>query len=171
MRRSPFVLAATVAGLAGVLSFHTRKPTAVSAPSTGGSPTASAPAGGSSSGTASPATTAPSSAGGSSAGGSSPAGAATAGGVASATGPAVQYGYGVLAVKVTVRGKHILSVSVPQLQTAEPYSQSIAQQVIPYLQHQVLTAQNANISGITGATYTSLAYARSLQAALTKLGV
>jgi uncharacterized protein with FMN-binding domain len=72
-------------------------------------------------------------------------------------------------VKVTVSGNKITGLSVPVLQTAEPYSQSLAQQVIPMLRNEVLSAQSARINGISGATYTSEAYAYSLQAALDSL--
>jgi uncharacterized protein with FMN-binding domain len=92
-------------------------------------------------------------------------------GAHSATGTLVQYGYGELAVKVTVNGSQITAVSVPTLRTAEPYSQQLAQQVIPMLRSEVLAVHSARINGISGATYTSEAYAASLQAALDKLHV
>ena len=81
----------------------------------------------------------------------------------------VQYGYGELSVKVTVRGGQIVAVSVPVLRTAEPYSQQLAVQVIPMLKNEVLTAHSARIQGVSGATYTSAAYAQSIQSALDKL--
>jgi uncharacterized protein with FMN-binding domain len=81
----------------------------------------------------------------------------------------VQYGYGQLSVKVTASGSRIVDVSVVNLQTAESYSQQLAQQVIPMLRGEVISAQSAQINGISGATYTSQAYAQSLQSALTKL--
>ncbi len=87
----------------------------------------------------------------------------------SATGSAEQYGYGSLAVKVAVRGGKIVSVTVPDLQVADPYSGSIASQVIPLLRQEVLSVQDARINGVSGATYTSEAYAMSLQSALDKL--
>jgi uncharacterized protein with FMN-binding domain len=43
--------------------------------------------------------------------------------------------------------------------------------VIPLLRNEILSAQSARISGISGATYTSEAYAYSVQAALDTLGV
>ena len=87
-----------------------------------------------------------------------------------AVGTNEQYGYGTLAVKVTVRAGRITDVSVANLQTAEQYSQSLAQQVIPMLRNEVLSAQSAHINGISGATYTSEAYAYSVQSALDHLG-
>lgn len=95
--------------------------------------------------------------------------AVPAGGTRSATGASEQYGYGVLSVKVTVAGTRITGVTVPALQTADPTSQQITTQVIPLLRSQVMSAQSARINGISGATYTSQAYATSLQSALDKL--
>jgi len=147
------VLAGTVAGLVGVLSFHTR-----------------------------PAQQAPLSASGvQGAGGrpvqTSPSARPTAragndgGSVRSALGPDVQFGYGVLDVKVTVSGTRITDISVPSLQTAEPTSQQLSEQAIPLLRSEALSAQGASIDAVSGATYTSAAYARSLQAALDRLHV
>jgi uncharacterized protein with FMN-binding domain len=75
----------------------------------------------------------------------------------------------VLDVKVTVRGTRITDVSVPTLQVAEPTSQQICEQAIPMLRSEVLSAQGVNIDGVSGATFTSEAYAQSLQAALDQL--
>jgi len=93
------------------------------------------------------------------------------GAVTTALGATEQYGYGVLAVKVTVRGSRITDVSVANLQAPEQYSQSLAQQVIPMLRNEVLSAQSAHINGISGATYTAEAYAISVQSALDRLGL
>lgn len=103
----------------------------------------------------------------------SPAAAAPAGpsGVATARGPLEQYGYGQIAVSVTASGRRILKVHVPTLQTLDSYSQSIADQALPLLEKQVLQAQGANIQGVSGASYTSVGFYRSLQGALHKLGL
>jgi uncharacterized protein with FMN-binding domain len=85
------------------------------------------------------------------------------------TGPLVQYGYGVLAVKVTLSGPKITSVGVVGLQTSSQYSQALAQQAVPILRSEVLQLQSANINGVSGATYTSEAFAMSLQRALQHL--
>lgn len=143
MKRYPFVIGATVAGIAGVLSFHTR-----GAP---GAFAAGAPA--------SPSTT-PSTAG------PSPAGAS---GTSTVTGKLEQYGYGQLSVRVTMSGGRITKAAVARLQTADTYSQQLASQAIPVLKREVLSAQSARISTLTGATYTSEAYAYSVQSALDKI--
>jgi uncharacterized protein with FMN-binding domain len=94
---------------------------------------------------------------------------ASSGAARKATGRVIQYGYGELSVTVTVHGSQITNVSVPLLRTAEPYSQQLAQQVIPMLKSEVLSVHNARIQGVSGATYTSEAYAQSIQSALDKL--
>lgn len=154
-----YLVAGAIAGFGGVLGFHstgTAAPAVLGPPKpsgTGGSPVASAsPAG-------SARSVGPASQGG------------TSGQARTAVGTVVQYGYGELSVKVTVRGSQITAVSVPLLRTAEPYSQQLAQQVIPMLKSEVLTAHSAQIHGVSGATYTSEAYAQSIQSALDKLHV
>jgi uncharacterized protein with FMN-binding domain len=87
----------------------------------------------------------------------------------SVTGSTYQYGYGQLAVRVTLTGAKITGLSVVGLQTAESYSQQIADQVIPMLRQEVLAAQSVQVNGISGATYTAEAYVSSIQSALNKL--
>jgi uncharacterized protein with FMN-binding domain len=81
----------------------------------------------------------------------------------------VNFGYGTIAIKVTIRGTRITGVSVAALQVLEPTSQQISAQAIPVLRNEVLSAQSARISAVSGASYTSYGYARSLQAALDTL--
>ncbi|WP_201732761.1 FMN-binding protein [Acidithrix sp. C25] len=97
--------------------------------------------------------------------------AAPSSSIANATmvGKLENYGYGQMAVKVTITNNKITDVTVSSLQTAESYSLQIEQQVVPILKSEVLKAQSTRIMGITGATYTSEAYAYSIQSALTKL--
>lgn len=171
IKRAPVALVGAIAGLAGVVGFHS----ATRAPGLAGSP---APASGSGGGLGSKGTVStPASGGGTNpsqgqAGGSQAGGSQAGGSQAapqSAIGAKEQYGYGLLAVKVTVAGNRITQVSVPTIQVADSYSGSIAQQVIPMLRSQVLSLQSARINGVSGATYTSEAYAMSLQSALNKL--
>lgn len=161
MRRAPLVLAGTVAGLVGVLGFHTSGSTNLSIAAPAGSSGSPATRSGGAGGTRP---------GGSGASGSTTTTAPPASGTnTSATGSVVQYGYGELAVKVTLKGGKIASVSVPILQVAEQYSQQLADQAIPVLTSEVLQAQSAQINGVSGATYTAQAYVTSLQAALDAL--
>jgi uncharacterized protein with FMN-binding domain len=152
-----YLLAGAVAGFGGVLGFHgggTAAPALLGQQKPGGTPIPSA----------SPAGPARSTGPAASQGGAT-------GQARSATGAVVPYGYGELSVMVTVHGDQITAVSVPLLRTAEPYSQQLAQQVIPMLRSEVLAAHNAQIHGVSGATYTSQAYAQSIQSALDKLHV
>lgn len=150
---SLLVFAGAVAGFLGVLGFHLRQaPAAAGAPG-GLRSSASPPAAGQTSA------------------GQSVAAPTAAGGVRSAVGPQEQFGYGVLDVKVTVRGSRITDLSVPLLQTADPTSQQISEQAIAMLRTEILSAQGLNVNAISGATYASEAYGQSLQAALNKLHI
>ena len=143
MRRSPLVLAGTLAGTAGVLAFH-----AHASPVTAAT-TASA--------SATPAATATATASGSGSSGT-------------ATGDAVDTRYGPAQVKVTVTDGKITSIEAVQLQGGDPRSVQISSSAEPVLQQEALAAQSADIDVVSGATYTSESYTRSLQSALDKLG-
>jgi uncharacterized protein with FMN-binding domain len=84
-------------------------------------------------------------------------------------GPIENYGYGQLAVKVAVVNNRIVGLTIKSLQTLESYSQQLEAQVVPILKAEVLQAQGTRINALSGATYTSEAYAYSIQAALDKL--
>ena len=160
MKRAPIVISATVAGLAGVLAFHTTpaKLSLGALPTAGGGQTASSPDPAASSGHRSAAAKPARRAGG------------TAGGTRSATGPAVNYSYGVMSVKVTVSGSKILNVGVASIDDGgNPRSESIDQQAIPLLEQEAMQAQSANIQGVSGASYTSAGFTQSLQSALHSL--
>jgi uncharacterized protein with FMN-binding domain len=155
VRRTPIVITATMAGLIGVLEFHTHP-----APAGIGAIPAASPA------AASPAATAPSRGSRTRSGTSGPpAGARTA------TGPAVDYSYGVLSVAVTVAGTRITKLRIASLDDGgNPRSQMIDQQSIPLLEQEALQAQSASIQGVSGASYTSAGFVQSLQGALHTLG-
>ena len=160
MKRAPIVISATVAGLAGVLAFHTTpaKLSLGALPTAGDGQTASSPDPASSSGHRAAAAKRTSR--------SSPTSARTR----SATGPSVNYSYGVMSVKVSVSGSKIVNVRVASIDDGgNPRSQSIDQQAIPILEQEVMQAQNANIQGVSGASYTSAGFTQSLQSALHSL--
>jgi uncharacterized protein with FMN-binding domain len=145
MRRAPIVLSATVAGVAGVLSFHAQPQKLTPVVS---SPAATAKA---------PATTSGTKA-------TSSAAAKTA------TGAVAQNQYGNVQVRVTVAGGKIKQVTAVQLPQSDPKSAQISQYAAPQLQSEVLAAQSAKIDGVSGASYTSQSYDTSLQSALDQLG-
>jgi uncharacterized protein with FMN-binding domain len=155
LRRTPLLaLAGAAAGFGTVLGLHLGAAAPVTPP--GAAPAQPAGPGGTAGQTSTGASPAPAAAGG--------------GGTAhSATGPGVNFGYGTIAVKVTVAGGRVVNVSVAKLSTLDPTSQQIAAQAIPMLRSEVLSAHSANISGVSGATYTSEGYVRSLQAAVDQL--
>jgi len=178
MRRAPVVIGATVVGLIGVLTFHTKSAPVTlgslsGASATQGSTTTTAPGsspGNNSSGASSP----PKS--GSNAGTSTVPSTNTAtsspSATRSATGSAVNYHYGILSVSVTASGKRITKVSIGSINDGGNFrSQSIDQQSIPMLEQQAVQAQSANIQGVSGASYTSAGFQQSLQSALGKLGL
>lgn len=173
MRRAPLVTVATLAGLAGVLSFHTKSASlglgtpvgtvASGAPATTAPPTTTG-SGGGALGPPSP-TTAP----GAGATTTTPTTAAAA--TRTATGAAVNYNYGILSVSATVSGATLTNVTIASIDDGGNFrSQSIDQQSIPMLEQQALQAQSANIQGVAGASYTSAGFQQSLQSALSKLG-
>jgi uncharacterized protein with FMN-binding domain len=153
MRRSPIVIAGTVAGLAAVLTFKPREPTLPTAIAASPTPPASAastpPAG------ASPTAT-PSSAASSRAG--------------TASGDAIPTRYGNAQVRVTVSGGKITKIEPLQLQGNDPKSVMISSSAEPLLRESALTKQSAAIDAVSGATITSASYEASLQSALDKLG-
>jgi uncharacterized protein with FMN-binding domain len=155
MRRTPIVVTATVAGLAGVLAFHTTPARLNPLGQTPApDPTASQPDSAASSTPAStPASTKP-------------------GGTKTADGPVVNYNYGNLSVSVTVSGSRITKIGIASLDDfGVPRSEEIDQQSIPILEQQAEQAQSADIQGVSGASYTSQGFEHSLQAALRTLGV
>ena len=167
MRRTPIVITATLAGLAGVLAFHTTPANLSLGTLPGASGAAQAPA--------------PAGSGGSqrgqSAGGSSspprsgPTANAPPGGTRTVVGPAVNYNFGVLSVSVTVSGGKIAKVGIASIDDGGlQRSQLIDQQAIPILEQEAMQAQSANIQGVSGASYTSAGFQQSLQAALHTLG-
>jgi uncharacterized protein with FMN-binding domain len=176
MKRYPVVLGVTAAGLAGILSFHTHSATVAiptrSSTSAGNASRAQAPSSSSASQGSASQGSAPQ---GSAPQGSAPQGSAPQGSASpttsakSATGSLEQYGYGQLSVRVTIAAGRITNLKIATLKTADTYSQQLALQVAPILQREVLSAQSARINGLSGATYTSEAYAYSVQSALDKL--
>jgi uncharacterized protein with FMN-binding domain len=144
MRRTPIVITTTIAGLAGVLAFHTT-PSRLSPLGQTPTPNPSAPD--------SAASTSP-------------------GGTKTADGPVVNYNYGDLSVSVTVSGRKITRVGIASLDDfGVARSEAIDQQSIPILEQEATAAQSADIQGVSGASYTSAGFEQSLQAALRTLGL
>ena len=168
MRRAPFVIGATGVGLGLLFSFHTR-PIHVTPVSTGSDATGTTPS-------TSPSTSTTTPGGGSDSTGTTPAAGTpttaappTTTGVRSATGQDIQYQYGDLQLKVSERGSTITKIQVVQEGATDPRSAQINSQAVPILQQQAMSVQSANIDGVSGATFTSMAYQQALQSALDQL--
>jgi uncharacterized protein with FMN-binding domain len=140
MRRSAIVIAATVAGTAGVLAFHPHSPAVQTATATS---------------TPTPSTS------------TSKADKQRS---RTATGDAVPTQYGNAQVRVTVKGGKIVTIQALQLQGNDPRSVQISSSAEPILQQEALAKQSAGVDAVSGATFTSASYTQSLQSALDKLG-
>ena len=84
------------------------------------------------------------------------------------TGSSIGTRYGDVQVRVTFAGTQITDVVPLRLPDSNGVDQEIDQQVVPILIQETLAAQSASIQAVSGATYTSDGYVRSLQSALNK---
>jgi uncharacterized protein with FMN-binding domain len=82
------------------------------------------------------------------------------------TGTSVRTRYGDVEVRVTFQGTQITDVIAVKLPDSNDVDQEIDQQAVPILIQETLTSQSASIQAVSGATYTSDGYIRSLQSAL-----
>jgi len=79
--------------------------------------------------------------------------------------------WGPVQVQITVADGKITDVTTLQYPNGDRRSMMISQQVIPWLQQEVLSAQSGTISSIGGATNTSNGFKNSLASALQKAGM
>lgn len=84
-------------------------------------------------------------------------------GAITVSGNEYQTPWGNASASITVKGGKIVAVAMPSVPNSPPsvYAE-------PYLINQALTAGDANIQGVSGATYTSLAFKSSLESAIAK---
>ena len=82
------------------------------------------------------------------------------------TGSTVAHRYGSVAVTVTIQGRQITSVTENVVSDGERKSNRINSRAVPTLRSEVVAANSASVSTVSGATYTSKAYLTSLQSAL-----
>ena len=154
MRRAIPVLVTTAGGLALLANFHTSSSAATIAAGSGTdtSPTTSTSsplAGSGATSTTAPATS-------------------SAGSTRTVDGPVAATEYGDVQVEVVLNGSKIVDVKALQMPNDRARSARISQEAEPLLRKQVLQAQSAKIHLVSGATYTSDGYIRSLQAALSQ---
>ncbi|HEY8980186.1 MAG TPA: FMN-binding protein [Streptomyces sp.] len=86
-----------------------------------------------------------------------------------ATGRSAPTRYGPVQVRVTLRAGRITDVTVLAHPDDNPRDREISAYALPQLTRETLTAQSARVDTVSGATYTSAGYRRSLQSALDSL--
>jgi uncharacterized protein with FMN-binding domain len=74
--------------------------------------------------------------------------------------------YGPVQVRITVRGGRMVDVEAVQLPTAAARGIEIGMRAAPLLREQALERQSAELDTVSGATYTSDGYRKSLQSAI-----
>ncbi|MEV1063600.1 FMN-binding protein [Streptomyces sp. NPDC050263] len=82
------------------------------------------------------------------------------------TGDSVQTRYGPVQVRVTLKNGRLTDITALDYPQENPRDQQINAYAVPQLTREALTAQSAGIDTVSGATYTSDGYRRSLQSAL-----
>ena len=86
-------------------------------------------------------------------------------------GPTVSTRWGPVQVEAVISASgQICDVDAIQSPDSHGRSVRINQQALPILHTEVMQAQSANINGVSGATITSVGYARSLQSILDSVG-
>jgi uncharacterized protein with FMN-binding domain len=88
-----------------------------------------------------------------------------------ATGEAVAIRWGDVQVAVTVQGRDVIDVETLAMPTGDQRSARINTSAEPILREEAIATDSADVSVVSGATYTSEAYAASLQSALDQLGL
>ena len=85
------------------------------------------------------------------------------------TGDAINVGYGIVQVEITVQNGKITDAQAVSAPTGR--SDRWTQMSVPVLRQRTLAAQGSNISGVSGASYTSYGWYKSLVSALAKAGL
>lgn len=163
MRRITLWLLSTVSALVLLLSYHTSLPgragtVAVAGVSPG--PRSSLP-GSTPPGTSSGA--APAS------GDASSAASAVSASDRTVTGEPVDTVYGPVQVQIRVKGRDVVDVAMLQVPWSPGRDQEVNGRAVPVLVEETTSSDSADIDMVSGATYTSEAYVRSLQSALDQL--
>jgi uncharacterized protein with FMN-binding domain len=158
MRRVILAIAGTVAGLVALLSFKSHLPSVPSAAAaTSGSSSGSSSSGSSSSSSSS---TVP---------GEFPQGSLAgklATGETAVSGKVATTAYGPVQIQLIMRNRKIVKVAVLQQPANTIRDIQIGEFAFPKLISETLTAQNAKVDAVSGASYTSAGYIKSLQSAV-----
>jgi uncharacterized protein with FMN-binding domain len=174
-KRGGIALLLTAAALAFLLSFRTPDTATVSrpgqvaivsGPAASGTPTASPTATPRPTSRKGPVATPRPTSGTADRATSSPKPAATALRDGTYTGDAVPIRWGNVQIQVAINGGRIASVTAVDMPYSDRRTQRITDVAEPILREQAIAIQSAQLDVISGATYTSEAYAQSLQSAL-----
>ena len=159
MRRVILAVTGTVAGLIALLTFRSHVPSTTPVassnpgPGSGGAATAgSGPAG---SGSAGPGPA-----------GQPAASASLTAGERAVDGNVANTAYGPVQVQVLVKRDKIVKVNILEQPSSTAHDLQIGQFAFPQLITETLTAQSARIDAVSGASYTSAGYIKSLQSAI-----
>jgi|SRR5580693_2902295 uncharacterized protein with FMN-binding domain len=155
MRRVILAVTGTIAGLVALLSFKAHAPTVpvASTSGTGGGSSTSSSSSSSSSSRTIPGEF------------QSVAGTLTAG-ETTITGKVGSTVYGPVQIQLVVKSHKIVKVAVLEQPTNTIHDIQIGEFAFPKLISETLTAQNAKIDAVSGASYTSAGYIASLQSAV-----
>ena len=85
------------------------------------------------------------------------------------TGDAVNVGYGIVQVQITVSNGKITDAQAVQAPSGR--NDRWTQMAVPVMRQKTLAAQGSNITGVSGASYTSYGWWKSLVSALSKAGL
>jgi uncharacterized protein with FMN-binding domain len=85
------------------------------------------------------------------------------------TGDAINVGYGIVQVKITVSNGKITDAQAVQAPSGR--NDRFTQMSVPLLRQKTLAAQSSQITGVSGASYTSYGWYKSLVSALAKAGL
>ena len=150
MRRVILAVTGTIAGLVALLSFKAHVPTVPVAATSG--------TGGSSTSSSSSSRTIPGEF-------QSAAGPLTAG-ETTITGKVANTVYGPVQIELVVKSHKIVKVAVLEQPTNTIHDIQLGEFAFPKLISETLTAQNAKVDAVSGASYTSAGYISSLQSAV-----
>jgi uncharacterized protein with FMN-binding domain len=85
------------------------------------------------------------------------------------TGDPINVGYGIVQVKITVNNGKITDAQAVQAPSGR--NDRFTQMAVPQLRQKTLAAQSSQITGVSGASYTSFGWYKSLVSALSKAGL
>jgi uncharacterized protein with FMN-binding domain len=87
-------------------------------------------------------------------------------GVTTVNGTSADTRYGPVQVRITIRSQRLVAVTALVYPSSGGRDREISSYALPQLEQEAIAAQSAQIDTVSGATFTSDGYRRSLQAAL-----